>query len=224
MPAPRALPGLGVVVASGVPRYIMPTIVLTLETPERVWRNRGLCSLPRARAWIDLFSQYAPPVNRLRLHGYGQSAPELRFLEDQDGSEIWTNAFDNIPGRKSSSSYSPDADIGLEVGKAYESLKALLDSHSREADQISVGYHFVDIPLKSSSNSIILPRNRMKMYLTDIEEPKRLINYENVDDLDLEPLGELDVEISTIGAGGTSEFLPKVYTSLFEPGNIIFEG
>ena len=47
LPLPQLRPALGVCVAQGVPRYIMPSVVLTLETPVGQWRNRGINSLPR---------------------------------------------------------------------------------------------------------------------------------------------------------------------------------
>lgn len=81
LPMPLARPAIGVVMANGSPRYLMPSLVLTLETPSKLWRNRGLCSIPRARAWIDMFAAYASPVERLRLSSFGQLAPDVRFLE-----------------------------------------------------------------------------------------------------------------------------------------------
>lgn len=35
--------------------YIMPSVVLTLTTPSKEWRNRGLSSIPRAKAWIGWY-------------------------------------------------------------------------------------------------------------------------------------------------------------------------
>lgn len=224
LPLPDAQPGLGIVVASGTPRYIMPTVVLSLKTPDKKWRNRGLCSLPRAKAWIDLFAEYSPAINRLRLHGYGLSTSELRFLEDQDGGGSWENLIskDNKNKNKSSLLYSDEyLDEGVEVTPIFDTFKLFLES-SRDAQPLSYGYHFVDIPLKNTYLSKI-PKNRMKLYLTDFEEPKRLINYESAEDLDLEPLGELAMDISVISAGASSEFLPDVYVELFEPGSIIIE-
>mmetsp|Transcript_18258 Transcript_18258/g.18327 ORF Transcript_18258/g.18327 Transcript_18258/m.18327 type:complete len:318 (-) Transcript_18258:168-1121(-) len=240
LPLPRAQPGLGVVVASGTPRYIMPSIILTLETADKSWRNRGVCSVPRARAWIYLFAMFAPSLKNLRIHGYGQSLPELRFLEDQDGSGIWDNLISvssDDAGMKAmkqtqrqrqtdSGLFRPDmivADLGIEVEETFKSFQSFLSS-AREAQQLSVGYQYVDLVLPvPSALKMGLPKDRIKLYLTDFDEPKRLINYEDVEDLDLEPLGELDVSVSIIGAGGSSEFLPEVYRSLFEPGSILFD-
>lgn len=81
LPLPLARPAIGVVMANGSPRYLMPSVVLTLETPSKMWRNRGLCSIPRANAWIDMFSAFASPIERLRLSSFGQLVPDVRFLE-----------------------------------------------------------------------------------------------------------------------------------------------
>jgi hypothetical protein len=80
LPPPIAVPALGVVIANGVPRYVMPSVVLSLTTPERQWRNRGLNSLPRAYAWIDLFAPQVPRLDMLRLSAFGQSVADVRFL------------------------------------------------------------------------------------------------------------------------------------------------
>ena len=36
LPVPKALPALGVLLHCGIPRYIMPSVILTLETPTQV--------------------------------------------------------------------------------------------------------------------------------------------------------------------------------------------
>ena len=89
LPLPLARPSLGVVMANGSPRYLMPSVVLTLETPSKMWRNRGLCSIPRARAWIDMFAAFASPIERLKLSSFGQLVPDVRFLEVYTDSSWW---------------------------------------------------------------------------------------------------------------------------------------
>ena len=66
-----------------------------------------------------------------------------------------------------------------------------------------------------------LPKYRMKAFLTDLDDPKRLVGIEDTSMLDAESCGELDIAESVISAGGTSEFLPSVYRDLYEEGNII---
>ena len=83
IPMPKARPAVAVAIVNGSPRYIMPSVVLSLETPSKSWRNRGLCTLPRAHSWIDLYTEFAPKIKNLRLYSYGQMTKDLRFLEDQ---------------------------------------------------------------------------------------------------------------------------------------------
>lgn len=66
LPPPLLAPALGVVVVHGTPRYIMPSTILSLQTPDKAWRNRGVCSLPRAFAWIDLFGPFTPALEHVR--------------------------------------------------------------------------------------------------------------------------------------------------------------
>lgn len=65
IPLPSCSPALGVVVSNGLLRYVMPSVVLTLETPDKKWRNRGLATLPRAHSWIDLYASQIP-IQKLR--------------------------------------------------------------------------------------------------------------------------------------------------------------
>jgi len=82
LPLPKAVAAVGCCVNAGVVRYIMPSLILSLETPDKIWRNRGLCSLPRSRVWLDLFSQFTPPTNRLSVSVFGKGMDDVRFLED----------------------------------------------------------------------------------------------------------------------------------------------
>lgn len=217
LPKPAARSALGVLIANGSPRYIMPSVVLTLETPDRLWRNRGLCSLPRATTWIDLFSPFVPALENLHLHCYGKSDPELRFLEDQDGDFIWDNLQSTdqiVPGIFSKSSDG----LGFEILSAYNTMRTFLQKNPTL--EISSGYHFVDIILPSQSEPFNLPQNQIKMYLTDLDSPRQLINMEG--SYEDEVLGELDIVITKIGAGGTSKYLPKVYFDLYDSGNILY--
>ena len=224
LPIPLARPSLGVVVTSGTPRYIMPSVILTVETPDRLWRNRGLCSLPRARAWIDLFSVYVPPIKNIRLYSYGQSTPDLRFLEDQDGSASWESIHLDLSNldknNENMQMFRPTPSEGFTIVEALEELKLLLKSSNRDADNLRVGYHYVDIPL-GNKLAMKVPENRIKLYLTDLDDPKRLIDMEGQEELEDEPIGELDVTITQISAGGASKFLPEVYFDLFDTGNIM---
>jgi len=214
LPLPLCEPALGIAVSNGIPRYIMPSMVLSLETPERMWRNRGVCSLPRSRCWVDLFSPFTPSLDKLKLSYFGRSAPDVRFLEDQDGSAAWTSLLPTTMDDK----YRLFGYKELFIKEAYESFQTLLDSNQYEF--LRDGYHFVDVVL-GDALAMSLPKYRMKAYLTDLDDPKRLVGIEDTSILDAESCGELDIAVSVISAGGTSEFLPSVYKDLYEEGNII---
>jgi len=215
LPLPLCQPALGIAVSNGIPRYIMPSVVLSLETPERIWRNRGICSLPRSRCWIDLFSPFTPRLDKLKLSYFGRSAPEVRFLEDQDGSAAWTSLLPYTMDDK----YRLFGYKELFIKEAFESFQTLLDS-SHKCEFLRDGYHFVDVVL-GDALTMSLPMYRMKAFLTDLDDPKRLVGIEDTSMLDAESCGELDIAVSVISAGGTSEFLPSVYRDLYEEGNII---
>lgn len=206
--SPGMIPALGVGVTNGVLRYVMPSTILTLSTPAREWRNRGICSLPRAHAWIDLFSSFSPKYLRnLQLNLYGKVMADVRFLEDQDGSSAWEEvAYIN----------------GDAIYAAYESFSTLFndpDNSNPLYDDLRQGFHFVDIPLQT--NSLRLPRFAFKGILSDFSDPKGIIGMEDDTSLDSEPCAELTVESKMVGAGGASKFLPEVYRDLFEEGNLI---
>ena len=89
--------------------------------------------------------------------------------------------------------------------------------HGRE------GFHFVDIPFESIG-SVKLPRLQYKAYLSDFDDPKRLIESDEDDTssmLDNEPCAELLFNCKQVSAGGSSKYLPEVYRDLYEEGNII---
>ena len=227
LPYPLARPSLGVVIASGTARYIMPSIILTLETPDRIWRNRGICSLPRANAWIDIFSRFSPSYKNLRLYSYGQEAPDVRFLEDQDGSFSWDSIHSLGPSERNSNNINYGilrgdvSERGYSISDELDALQEFLRSRSKEAEYLQYGYHFIDIPIFNAL-PLQFPKYRIKQYLTDLDDPKRLIDMEDaLEELDAEPIGELDIKLSKISPGGTSEFLPEAYFDLYEQGNIV---
>lgn len=203
LPLPLSKPALGVALSYGVARYIMPSVVLTLETPAQIWRNRGLKSLPRANAWIDLFAPYTPKLDALKLTCYGQSTENLRFLEDQDGTGAWECLLE----KTSRTLLAPSNGVELGVSEAYEAFQSYLKSIN--ANDVFNGYHFVDIPIPKAE-PIQLPRIRLKSFLSDFSDPSRLLEIEDPSVLDSEPCGVLDIKISVVGSGADSQFLPEV--------------
>jgi len=206
LPPPIVKPALGFAISNGVARYLMPSIVCSLETPSRVWRNRGLCSLPRAWAWIDLFAENTPPLRTLRYSCFGRTAGNLRFLEDQDGSAAWENLL-------------PQEDVS--VRSIVEHVQAVLLTQQAVNADLQTGFHFIDVPIPEL-RPIIVPGLQLRSYLTDFTQPQRLLELEEGSyALDNEPCAELDMMMVQTGAGSESPFLPKVYRELYEEGNIL---
>merc|ERR1712146_91619 len=93
---------------------------------------------------------------------------------------------------------------------------------------------------KILTGSVTMPLSGMRMYLSDFEDPKRLLQFDNLaagqldnargvfqvgngetNVLDSEPCGELVITPVKVAPGRDSEFLPECYKSLFEEGNIL---
>lgn len=276
LPAPQYVPALGICVAQGVPRYVMPSCLLYLETPEGRWRNRGLNTLPRATAWVDTFSEFgSTSLHLLELSAFIQGAPNVKFLEDQDGASNWQCLLSNMAGG-TAGGIVDDVTSTIPVKPLYDEFLKRMKEDPVLFKQLENGYSFVDIPLpmvgdhrvplklsamdyrtgkmdinpdssKFIPSPISFPPTLCRMYLSDFEDPKRLLQFDNLAAgqldpatgsgdtsgqfqlggeptamLDGEPCGELTIQPVKVAAGGTSEFLPEVYRSLFEEGNILF--
>lgn len=219
LPIPNGKAALGIVVANGIPRYIAPSVILTLNTPDKEWRNRGLCSIVRADGWLDVFSPFIPSLDKLEYSCFAQYAPDVRFLEDQDGTASWINAIDSessiikdSPSSSSSSSYIKDA---------YESVDDWLKTCCDADHPVMTGYHYIDIPLTNDyEHNIRIPPLKLKAFISDVDAPERLIEAEP-SDLDVLPAGSLEIQMREVSAGGESEYLPECYRNLYEEGNII---
>eukprot|EP01035_Chromulina_nebulosa_P017154 gene17154-22668_t len=227
LPSPIVTPALGIVVVHGTPRYIMPSIITALSTADKTWRNRGLCSLPRAISWIDLFAPFVPPLNNIRLSLYAKVMNDVRFLEDQDGITAWTSMIGTSNIQNSLVKFDDEDDTCLEIEPTLLEFK----NHLSNLDLTTLdplrkeGYHFVDVPISDPTvkEGTIkrLYGTTIKGYLSDFTEPQRLLEIEDPDTLDTEPCGELSIELQKVGAGGTSKYLPQVYKDLYEEGNIL---
>jgi hypothetical protein len=108
---------------------------------------------------------------------------------------------------------------------------------------LSEGYAFIDVPLTltlaEESVLVSLPKARMKLFLSDFDDPRRLVGVSEAEAeaeqrqgqgqgqgqgtglLDDEPCGEMEVEVVAVAAGRDSEFLPEGYRDLYDEGNII---
>lgn len=225
LPIPKCVPSLGIAVIQGVPRYIMPSIILSLETPERIWRNRGLNSLPRAHSWIDLFSPYIN-LDRLSLASFSKVTGDVRFLEDQDGAGSWidlsmTSSSSSSKSSKSSNPLMRPAIEQIKIAKTLRNFKQILKERNNEFSILNDGYNYVDIPLVTNTEWSLSSSQRVKQYLSDFEDPMRLLEIENPEELNSEPIGELDFKLEIVAPGRTSKYLPVAYKSLYEEGNII---
>lgn len=219
LPLPDASLSLGVALSNGSPRYIFPSLSLSLETPSRIWRNRGINSLPRSKIWLDVFSPYCPSLSSLKLSSYSKVASDVRFLEDQDGNASWQNSIINADF-KPSLLRPEDEDVTIDINDAFIEFKKMLAIPSYYS-RLSQSFCFVDIILPNVK-PLKLSTKQMKLFLTDFESPKRLLEIQS-DELEAEPLGMLDVKVDVVGAGRDSKYMPVVYQELYDEGNIIMQ-
>lgn len=171
------------------------------------------------QAWIDLFAPNSVPTNKLQLSFFGKSMGDVRFLEDQDGATAWNCLLE----KSNRGLLGYDLTATLPIHDSLQQVKNFLadSSHGTEAKALQDGYHFIDVPIPGSE-SFSLQVMRLKSYLTDIDDPKRLIELEEPEILDGEPCAELDAVLLQVAPGSKSPFLPEVYKDLYEEGNILF--
>jgi len=136
---------------------------------------------PRARSWIDVFGVFAPKLDKLKLAFYGRNASHPK------------GAWSSLVGATDALS---SGDKEIAVSDDFDMFKRkwndkILQSHP----DLREGYHFIDIIL-SDSLPMVVPRYHMKAFLTDLGDPKRLLELEDTAMLASEPMGELDISIS----------------------------
>lgn len=219
LPTPNLKPALGVGISNGVARYLMPSLVLSLETPDKIWRNRGILSLPRAWAWIDLYSEFAPQLKDLHLSCFASNGETVRFLEDLDGSSSWNCLFTG----NNNENYK---DVELPVQSAFQQFQAFFSQSNGLQKELREGFHFVDIPIPELPfPDMKLSKQKIYSYLSNFDDPRRLLSMSFDDELkgqlDQESCAELSLQSVAVGRGGDSPYLPHVYKDLFEPGNVI---
>lgn len=223
LPFPTGQLSLGVVLTNGVPRYIFPSMVLSLKTPEKVWRNRGINTLPRAHTWIDVFSPYCPSLPTLKISTYGKKANDVRFLEDQDGATAWGNLL--VEKKKTTTSLSMLRPEGNNHDIAYvlNELKRMLEDKSNFDLLSSKSFCFIDVIIPDASITIG-DSNQIKQFLSDFDDTDRFLEIEEDDNfLENEALGEMSIKVSMVAPGGMSKFLPVSYQSLFDEGSILLD-
>jgi hypothetical protein len=211
----------------------------------------------------------------LELSAFIRSAPNVKFLEDQDGASNWQCLFSKMAGGVAGGIVD-EVTSTIPIKPLYDEFLRRMKEDPVLFQQLETGYAFVDIPIplgegenkiplklsnmnyrtglmdsnpassKFLSSTIALPATAMRLYLSDFEDPKRLLQFDNLAAgqldpatgasdtsgqfqlsgepttmLDGEPCGELAIQPVQVAAGGESEFLPEVYRSLFEKGNIL---
>eukprot|EP00981_Chlorochromonas_danica_P009225 scaffold2573_cov202-Ochromonas_danica.AAC.2 len=246
LPSLSYQPALGIAIANGLPRYLMPSIILTAQTTKgskRIWRNRGMNSLPRAHVWIDVFSENAPMLTSLQYYLLGTSPHCSTISAAVDKERKWRSLLvdSSVPAKQSA------VIERLPIQSYFQAFQAFFTTEN--AASLHEGYHFVDIPLINTPQlfppSGSVPKQIVGM-LTDISEPQRLLSEEenlrsDSEDsvkensrsgdrqvtsrgtgqglgdewLDGEPLGVLQIETVEAAAGGQSPYLPKIYHDLF---------
>lgn len=170
----------------GTVRHLMPALDLCYEGG--VHRNRGMCSVPRAHAWID-FS------NGMLTNDWKTFC--LQASSRKHGEEDWEPLSAPLSGTA--------------VSGALERL--LLCLAESPPDEIGDGSHMIHILLEAEDSDdngggggLELPISGHDLRVT-MEEPDAKIG---------EAPGILEVAVCATMAGSESEYLPDVYRSLFE--------
>lgn len=179
-------------------RHVLPAVDLTLgrnhDNTHGAHRNRGLCSVPRAHAWID-FTTSLDEWKQYRM------CVASKKINDDDWTELATST-------------------GTQIGDALE--RALHCLAQTPPDELGEGSHIVHVLLLKDSDSnddndddtvvVECPTTGTELRVT-LEQ-----RFE-----DSSP-GILQVAVSASMAGSESEFLPDAYKPLFQDGTLRREG
>lgn len=163
------------------------------------WRNRGLCSFPLARVWMDLHSA---DVSKLVLTAYTQAGHEEATRPVQELDE-------NAPADAQPPPLGPwerlwDANATPAIMSLIEAL-----ADPAGAPGIEAGYHVVVAPLETAALALSPPAGtRLRVVLSDSPAPDPAEEA-------LPGTGEMDVLYRAVAAGGESPHLPAVYRGLY---------
>jgi hypothetical protein len=69
LPSPQQRPAIAALIKDGSIRCIMPALDISVQASGQTWWNRGICSFPLARVWMDLNSA---DVSSLLITAYRQ--------------------------------------------------------------------------------------------------------------------------------------------------------
>jgi hypothetical protein len=75
LPSPKQRPAIAALVKDGAIRCIMPALDISIHASGQRWWNRGMCSFPFARVWMDLKTA---DIAQLVLTAYTQVSEPTR--------------------------------------------------------------------------------------------------------------------------------------------------
>lgn len=207
LPAPVLRPAIGALVKGGELRYIMPGVEMTVQCGGKLWWNRGVKTFPLAQRWMDIRSM---DITTLSLCAFGQdgyeTAKESVSELDEDGNP---KTFDDAGAWKELWAASPK-----------DALLSLVETLAGEAGQrVASGFHVLVIPLPQEPlRQAPAPGTRLKVVLAqpDDQPTTELLDFQSSQASATPVSGsEMDVLFRAAAAGGTSEYLPKVYKELY---------
>jgi hypothetical protein len=185
--APKCRPCLGIHVRDGTIRHILPAVDTALESTKDhiIYRNRGMCSVPRAHTWMEFtlaedLSQYSLYLERRRKNDGDEEEQNWELLQ-------------------SSSKHA--------VSKAMkQAIHSLAESPPSELGE---GSHILHVVLDDQEDWF----DDGNDWTTGQELRVSLVN--NMDDPENQPSGLLEVLLMATMAGSESEYLPEAYQPLF---------
>ncbi|CAM9895828.1 unnamed protein product [Discosporangium mesarthrocarpum] len=155
-PPPRMTLSLGMLVKDGTPRYLLPALDVFVSKRGKLWRNRGIHSIPVAHCWLQVG---ASQLDRLALSAYAGER-----VEGSERASMW---------------YTLEEKIGIS-----EALTAIVGALADppEGSALEEGFHFVVAQVPGTMNGP-LPSDggRVRVFLTDYEEPAKLLEVQETD-------------------------------------------
>jgi hypothetical protein len=183
-------------------RHVLPAVDLTLGISHGAHRNRGLCSVPRAHAWVDFTSTSLDEWNQYRL-----CVASRKHNNNDDNDNDWNEVA---------------ASTGTQIGAALE--RAMLYLAQTPPDDLGEGSHIVHVLLLNAdmngNNNNDVDNNNDTVVVecptTGSELRVTLEQQQQDTTTTTSALGILQVAISAGMAGSESEFLPDAYKPLFQ--------
>ncbi|KAJ1618954.1 hypothetical protein T492DRAFT_1089355, partial [Pavlovales sp. CCMP2436] len=189
LPVPSFHLSLILVLKDGVPRYLCPAVDSTVEAGGRDWRNRGLKSVPMPKLWLPYRHL---PISSMRISAYVQPAAQVLAA-----------------GEMAMEPPHEPLTVMLPVDLALEAAAQVL---AEAPEDLATGFAYLSVrlPLDNArlDNALLQPGARLRVFLSDADEFPLVIDAQT-DEWAWER-GELDIRLTQVSAGGTSEYLPEV--------------